>query len=73
MVPKLTVCTGFTLMKKNPFKCYFECVSEDRCLSYNFLPIHDKETSRCQLSGSDRFVSQVNFTKEDGALYRGIQ
>ena len=21
MVPKLTVCTGFTLMKKNPFKC----------------------------------------------------
>ena len=53
--------------------CQFECVSEDRCLSYNFLPIHDKETSRCQLSGSDRFVSQVNFTKEDGALHRGIQ
>ena len=53
--------------------CQFECVSEDRCLSYNFLPIHDKETSRCQLSGSDRFVSKVNFTKEDGALYRGIQ
>ena len=53
--------------------CQFECVSEDRCLSYNFLPIHDKETGRCQLSGSDRFVSQGNFTKEDGALYRGIQ
>ena len=53
--------------------CQFACVSEDQCLSYNFLPIHEKETSRCQLSGSDRFASQVNFTKEDGASYRGIQ
>ena len=53
--------------------CQFECTSEDRCLSYNFLPIHDTETRRCQLSDSDRFVSRENFTKEDGALYRGIQ
>lgn len=53
--------------------CQFECISDDRCLSYNFLPIHGKETSRCQLSDSDRFAGRVNFTKEDGALYRGIQ
>ena len=48
--------------------CQFECISEERCLSYNFLPIHGKE-----ISDSDRFISSVNFTKEDGAIYRGIQ
>ena len=53
--------------------CQFECISEERCLSYNFLPIHGKEISICQLSDSDRFISSVNFTKEDGAIYRGIQ
>ncbi|PFX21595.1 Vesicular glutamate transporter 2.1 [Stylophora pistillata] len=53
--------------------CLFECISEDRCFSYNFLPIDGKAANRCQLSGSDRFVSYGNFIKEDGALYRGIQ
>ena len=53
--------------------CQFECISEERCLSYNFLPIHGKEISICQLSDLDRFISSVNFTKEDGAIYRGIQ
>ena len=48
-------------------------LSEERCLSYNFLPIHGKEISICQLSDSDRFISGVNFTKEDGGIYRGIQ
>ena len=49
--------------------CKFACVKEARCLSYNFLSIQGK----CQLSNSDRFVGHVNFTQEDGALYRGIQ
>ncbi|XP_078355281.1 microfibril-associated glycoprotein 4-like [Oculina patagonica] len=49
--------------------CQFECVKETRCLSYNFHSIQGK----CQLSDSDRFVGHVNFKKEDGALYRGIQ
>ena len=53
--------------------CLFECTFEDRCLSYNFLPVHGKVTNRCQLSSSDRFINGVNFTKEDGAIYRGIQ
>lgn len=53
--------------------CQFECISEDRCLSYNFLPILGKSTSKCQLSDSDRFIGRVNFTKEDGVLYRGVQ
>ncbi|XP_022802649.1 ficolin-2-like [Stylophora pistillata] len=53
--------------------CQFECISEDRCLSYNFLPILGKSTSKCQLSDSDRFIGRENFTKEDGVLYRGIQ
>ncbi len=49
--------------------CQYECVKETRCLSYNFHSIQGK----CQLSDSDRFVGHLNFTKEDGALYRGIQ
>ena len=49
--------------------CQYECVKETRCLSYNFLSIQGK----CQLSNSDRFVGHVNFTQDDGALYRGIQ
>ena len=55
--------------------CQFECFSEDRCMSYNFLSIHGNETSTCQnaTKWSDRFVSRVNFTKEDGALFKGIQ
>ena len=28
--------------------CQFECFSEDRCMSYNFLSIHGNETSTCQ-------------------------
>ena len=53
--------------------CQLNCVREDRCLSYNVLPIQGKGTNRCQLSDSDRFVGHANFTKEVGALYRGIQ
>ena len=49
--------------------CQFECVRENGCLSYNFFPIQGK----CQLSNSDRFVGHLNFTKEEGVLYRGIQ
>lgn len=49
--------------------CEFECVRENRCLSYNFFPIQGK----CQLSNSDRFVGRSNFIKEDDVLYRGIQ
>ena len=49
--------------------CQFECVKETGCLSYNFLSAQGK----CQLSYLDRFVGHVNFTQENGALYRRIQ
>ena len=49
--------------------CQFKCVEDKRCLSYNFFPVQGK----CQLSNSDRFVARLNFTKEEGVLYRGIQ
>ena len=54
--------------------CQFECFSEDRCMSY-FFCIHGNETSTCQnaTKWSDRFVSRVIFTKENGALSKGIQ
>ena len=53
--------------------CQFECVKDTRCLSYNLVPIQGKTTWKCQLSNSDRFVGYMNFTREDGAMYRGIQ
>ena len=55
--------------------CQSECFSEDRCMSYNFFSIHGNETSTCQneTKWSDRFVSRVNFTKENVALSKGIQ
>ena len=49
--------------------CQFECVGDNSCLSYNFFPNQEK----CQLSNSDRFVGHLNFTKEEGVLYGGIQ
>ena len=53
--------------------CQIECVKETRCLSYNFKAMTDKAPSSCYLSDSDRFRSFVNFTKDDEALYGGIQ
>ena len=53
--------------------CQFECVADNRCLSYNLVPIPGMEILRCQLSASDRFVGYKNFTNEDGVIYRGIQ
>ena len=53
--------------------CQIECVKETRCLSYNFKATTDKAPSNCYLSDSDRFRSLANFTKDDEALYGGIQ
>ena len=37
----------------------------------SFPSIAKKETNRCQLSDSDLFSGHVNFSTEDGALYKG--
>jgi len=42
-------------------------------LSYNFGPTADRKIFNCQLSDSDRFVSQENFVEDNEFLYRGIQ
>lgn len=39
----------------------------------SFPSIAKKETNRCQLSDSDLFSGHVNFSTEDGALYKGIK
>ena len=39
----------------------------------SFPSIAKKETKRCQLSDSDLFSGHVNFSTEDGALYKGIK
>ena len=53
--------------------CQVECVKENRCLSYSFGSTTDKKRFSCQLSDSDRFVGQENFTEDNEVLYRGIQ
>ena len=53
--------------------CQLACVRESRCLSYNFGPTQDKESFKCQLSDSDRFVSLKYFTEDNQLFYRGIQ
>lgn len=53
--------------------CQFKCLEDVRCLSYNLVLIQGKTTWICQLSNSDRFIGYMNFTSENGALYRGIQ
>ena len=39
----------------------------------SFPSIAKRETNRCQLSDSDLFSGHVNFSTEDGALYKGIK
>ena len=53
--------------------CRLECVEGVGCLSYNFGPTADRKIFNCQLSDSDRFVSQENFVEDNEFLYRGIQ
>ena len=54
--------------------CQFECVAEQRCMSYNFGA--DKNNAKkfmCQLSDSDRIIDRGNFIKDERFRYRGIQ
>ena len=54
--------------------CQLECLDEERCQSYNLGTTKDNsEKFKCQLSDSDRFVGFVNFTEDEGYIYRGLQ
>ena len=54
--------------------CRHQCVEQERCLSYNFGPSEsNSEKFVCQLSHSDRFIGQVNFTEDKDFQYRGIK
>ena len=55
-------------------ECWSQCVSEDRCHSYNF-GIMQKSARKlvCQLSDSDRFVGLRNFIEDVDFKYRGMQ
>ena len=49
------------------------CVADNRCLSYNLIPILGMDVLICELSDSDRFVGYQNFTREVGGIYRGLE
>ena len=61
--------------------CQFECVGEEKCLSYNFGPTcngtntakKDAKRFMCQLSNSDRFVGFTNFAEDKEFIYKGRQ
>lgn len=60
--------------------CQVECVSAEKCQSYNFGPTNDTNTTKktdekfmCQLSDSDRFLGFANFTVDKEFIYKGRQ
>jgi len=60
--------------------CQVECVSAEKCQSYNFGATNDTNTTKktdekfmCQLSDSDRFVGFANFTVDKEFIYKGRQ
>ena len=54
--------------------CSFQCVRDERCLSYNFGNTKNRSgTFVCELSDSDRFLDVGNFTEDDNFTYRGVQ
>ena len=55
------------------YSCQQLCVSDSRCLSYNFGPTLEKKRIKCQLSDTDRFSGLGKFTTDEQVLYRGIQ
>ena len=53
--------------------CSFECVKEERCLSYKFGVTKKTKNFICQLTHSDRFSGWANFTKDKNFTYVGIK
>ncbi|CAH3117300.1 unnamed protein product [Porites lobata] len=67
---------GSTIKQLNvssEMSCQIECVADNRCLSYNLIPITGMDVLICELSDSDRFVGYQNFTRQVGGIYRGLE
>ena len=67
---------GSTIKQLNvtsEMSCQIECVADNRCLSYNLIPILGMDVLICELSDSYRFVGYQNFISEVGGIYRGVE
>ena len=70
------ILSGSTIKQLNvtsEMSCQIECVADNRCLSYNLIPILGMDVLICELSDSYRFVGYQNFTSEVGGIYRGVE
>ena len=70
------ILSGSTIKQLNVTSemfCQIECVADNRCLSYNLIPILGMDLLICELSDSYRFVGYQNFTRQVGGIYRGVE
>ena len=70
------ILSGSTIKQLNvtsEMSCQIECVGDNRCLSYNLIPILGMDVLICELSDSYRFVGYQNFISEVGGIYRGVE
>ena len=70
------ILSGSTIKQLNvtsEMSCQIECVADNRCLSYNLIPILGMDVLICELSDSYRFVGYQNFTRQVGGIYRGVE
>ena len=70
------ILSGSTIKQLNvtsEMSFQIECVADNRCLSYNLIPILGMDVLICELSDSYRFVGYQNFISEVGGIYRGVE
>ena len=70
------ILSGSTIKQLNvtsEMSCQIECVADNRCLSYNLIPILGMDVLICELSDSYRFLGYQNFISEVGGIYRGVE
>ena len=54
---KLTGSVIREMLVNSEESCSFECVKEEKCISYNLKSPNETDGFKCQISTSDRFVS----------------
>ena len=70
---KLTGSVIREILVNSEESCSFECVEEEKCISYNLKSPNETDGFKCQISTSDRFVSVTNFTNHEKFKYVGMQ
>lgn len=70
---KLTGSVIREILVDSEESCRFECVKEEKCISYNLKSPNETDGFKCQISTSDRFVSVINFTNHEKFKYVGMQ